>query len=233
MDENAKRRLVGAAVLVALMVIFVPMLVDRKDDDQLGEPIVIPNPPAFDSRFDSSVEPAANEFNRPLPEPEAPVQTQPPAERIPQAHSDARDLRPGAVRPPPVEVERQPIKPIAPAPTQQAPPPEKPAPRVSGTTPSSQPAPVAKPIEKPPAVPAGVTSWVVQVASLSVADAATGLRDKLRSKGYSAFVEQAQINGATFYRVRVGPESDRARADKMATAIGAETGGTPLVQKYR
>ena len=33
MDEGAKRRLVGAAVLVALAVIFVPMLLNDKDDD--------------------------------------------------------------------------------------------------------------------------------------------------------------------------------------------------------
>lgn len=214
MDENAKRRLVGAAVLVALMVIFVPMLVDREDDDQLGEPIVIPNPPAFDSRYDASVEPVAGEFDHPAPEPEA---TAP-------AASDAADLRPGVARPAPVEVERPPVKPAAPTPA-----PEKPATPAPRAPASAQPAPASR----PPAVPADATSWVVQVASLSVADAANRLRDELRGKGYSAFVEQAEINGATFYRVRVGPESDRARADQMATAIGAETGGAPLVQQYR
>ncbi|WPL16937.1 cell division protein DedD [Thiorhodovibrio winogradskyi] len=241
MDENAKRRLVGAAVLVALMVIFVPMLVDDKDNDQLGEPIVIPTPPSFDSRFDASVEPSADEFNRPVPQPQTQVQRQPQVESPPQTHADARDLRPGAVRPAPIEVERLPIKPVAPAPARptpalapvQAPTSEKPPSQVSSGVSSSRPETAAKPAGPPPPVPAGAPSWVVQVASLSVEDAATRLRNELRGKGYPAFIEQAKINDATFYRVRVGPEADRARADKMATAIGAETGSAPLVQQYR
>lgn len=228
MDENAKRRLVGAAVLVALMVIFVPMLVDRDDrDDQLGEPIVIPNPPDFDSRFDASVEPSAGELDRPVRQPLEPVRD-PVREPFPEdsalpPRADAQDLRPSPVRPEsarpePIRVEREPIKPVSPS-----------------TAATSRPTPVAKPTQEsqPPPPPKGVITWVVQVASLSVPDAATKLRDQLRAKGYSAFIEEAEINDATFYRVRVGPESDRARADQMATAIGAITGGAPLVQQYR
>lgn len=244
MDENAKRRLVGAAVLVALMVIFVPMLIDRGDeDDQLGEPIVIPNPPDFDSRFDSSVEPSVDEFNRPVPQPRA----QAPADTAPRPSTGAQDLRPSPVRPeairpesgrpesakpPPVPVEREPIRAVTPSP---APAPAQPAAPPSSTNPPRA-APLAKPPQQPeprPPVAAGAVSWVVQVASLSVPDAATKLRDQLRAKGYPAFIEQAEIKDATFYRVRVGPESDRARADRMATAIGAITGGAPLVQQYR
>ena len=72
MDEGAKRRLVGAAVLVALAVIFVPMLLDDKQTDGLGEPIVIPDEPDFDAAYDTSVEPAEQDLTPPLPIPEPP-----------------------------------------------------------------------------------------------------------------------------------------------------------------
>jgi DedD protein len=248
MDENAKRRLVGAAVLVALMVIFVPMLVDRKDDNELGEPIVIPNPPAFDQRFDSSLEPRPDEFGLPprQPVPEsasrpgasanapAPSASMAPASPGDSGTSDGIDLRPGAARREPEQVAPQPITPLAPAAQSNSPSPSKPVPAPpSRQQVQSPPAPRSPAASGPVPVPAGVQSWVVQVASLSMADAAQRLRDQLRGKGYPAFIEQADINGATFYRVRVGPEVDRARADRMATAIGADIGGVPLVQQYR
>lgn len=189
MDEDAKRRLVGAAVLVALMVIFIPMLVDRPDDQDFGQPIVIPDPPAFDRSFDASVEPERDSFALPLPAPESGV--------------GSVDLRPGAIA-------RDPVPQIAPRP--------------ESTRPAKE--PVAEPARAP------LESWVVQVASLSAPDAAQRLQNTLRNKGYPAFIEEAKVGGTTYYRVRVGPETNRARAESMATAIGTETGGSPLVQQY-
>lgn len=204
MDEEAKRRLVGAAVLVALMVIFVPMLVDKKEESDLGEPIVIPDPPAFEDRFDPAVEPDPDEFSLPLPEPESPT-------RFPLAEESAgspsaEDLRPGMRD---TEASRAPVAPA-----------------------ESRPAPTRPAATGPAEIPAGVSAWVVQVASLTAPDAAQRLQNELRQDGYPAFIEQAKVSGMTYYRVRVGPEVDRARADRMATAIGAATGGSPLVQQY-
>jgi len=65
----------------------------------------------------------------------------------------------------------------------------------------------------------GLSAWVVQVASLSSKNGADKLEAKLRSKGYSAFVEPVSLKGKNLYRVRVGPELDRKRADKMAEQI--------------
>ncbi|MBK1649604.1 SPOR domain-containing protein [Rhabdochromatium marinum] len=214
MDEEAKRRLVGAAVLVALMVIFVPMLVDEQDDDSLGEPIVIPNPPAFDSRFDSSVEPGRDEFRPPVPQPRAP-------------QSDAAvDLRPGAYQ---TDASSRAAPPSFPSEPPSRPVETRVEPRVEPK--AANPSPPAA--SGPATVPPGVEAWVIQVASLSAPEAAERLRNNLRGKGYPAFIEQAKINGTDYYRVRVGPEVDRARAARIATDIGAVTGGTPLVQRYR
>lgn len=209
MDENAKRRLVGAAVLVALMVIFVPMLVHREGGEEFGEPIIIPDPPAFRQGFDASVEPGADDFRPPIADPgvfdEDPAEARAPAPR-------SGDLRPG-VNPGAVVRDASP--------------------------PGREPANIPRTTPAPPSPDPGATDstaaqgWVVQVASLSAADAAERLRDELRTKGYPAFVQQVDINGVIYHRVRVGPEADRARAERMATAIGEQTGGTPLVQQHR
>ncbi|WP_058554206.1 SPOR domain-containing protein [Thiohalocapsa sp. ML1] len=197
MDEGAKRRLVGAAVVVALVVIFVPMLLEDSDPTDLGEPIVIPDEPAVEDTDEAEAlgSLTAEDIIPPLPAPEPP---------------------PGAV-----------IEPPQPPDADTAGEPD-PAPGVDE--------PVATAADLAPAgpapVPAGTMSWVVQVASLGSPDAAKGLQNRLRAKGFTAFVEQATVNGKQYYRVRVGPEVERARADNLAARLQGETGNKPLVQRY-
>jgi DedD protein len=201
MDEAAKRRLVGAAVLVALAVIFVPMLVERGADDDLGDPIVIPEPPSFDEDAPDGglavdeVLPEPEDLMMPLPTPEPPAST--------ADSSESADT----------------------------PRPEQP---VAGETARDDAAPTAPPAAAtgPKPVPKGVNAWVIQVASLGPPEAARGLQDELRAKGYPAFVEQATVRGQRYYRVRVGPEIERARADDLAKRLASDTGNAPLVQRY-
>jgi DedD protein len=221
MDEGAKRRLVGAAVLVALAVIFVPMLLNDKEDDGLGEPIVIPDAPEFDAGYagaddDAAVDtPAETTPALPIPEPpsgdlsqgpagpaalpvpEPSAQAQSPSQTPSQSGSESR-----------TQASREP----------------KPAPAAARTTTA---------VVGPKPVPAGTAAWVVQVASLGSATSAQKLRDDLRGKGYHAFVEQARVNGKLYYRVRVGPETNRGRADDVAAKLQRETGNKPLVQSYQ
>ncbi len=65
----------------------------------------------------------------------------------------------------------------------------------------------------------GLSAWVVQVASLSSKERADKLQSQLRAKGYSAFVEPVSLKGKNLYRVRVGPELDRKRAETTAEQI--------------
>lgn len=202
MDEAGKRRLAGAAVVVALVVIFVPMLVEEPEPGGLGEPIVVPEPPEFDSRLAPAVvtpEPAPD-LVPPLPSPEPPGG--PPGQVIPE---------PPLVAAPP-QSDQPGVEPvIEPAPPSAEPVVETPA---------------------PPPVPAGTRSWVVQVASLGSMDAATRMQNDLRAKGYAAFVERAEVGGKTYFRVRIGPELERGRADGIAKRVAGDTGAKPLVQSY-
>ena len=77
-----------------------------------------------------------------------------------------------------------------------------------------------------------VTGWVVQVGSFSQKANAEKLRDRLRKMGMASFVATAQSKGKTIYRVRVGPEIDRADAEKIHAAIKAKTKLNGLVMKY-
>ncbi len=67
--------------------------------------------------------------------------------------------------------------------------------------------------EKKPAVSKHV--WVVQVGSFSKRDNALGLKEKLRKKGFRAFVERLLKNNKASYRVRVGPVASRKEAQRL------------------
>ncbi len=68
-------------------------------------------------------------------------------------------------------------------------------------------------------LPEGLEAWVVQVATFAHHDNALKLRDQLRSAGYSGFIEPYESKERTLYRVRVGPELQRSRAEKSLTEI--------------
>ncbi len=61
----------------------------------------------------------------------------------------------------------------------------------------------------------GISAWVVQVGSFSQQQNATKVELDLQQKGFSAFVEQTDMQGRQLYRVLVGPEVDKKRADKI------------------
>lgn len=75
-------------------------------------------------------------------------------------------------------------------------------------------------------------SWVIQVASVATREGAGELESKLRAGGFSAFVEKAEVNGKIYYRVRVGPEVDRARAEQTAASLRTRFKLDTLIKNY-
>jgi len=84
--------------------------------------------------------------------------------------------------------------------------------------------PAEQPEMKPPAVEPreGLTAWVIQVGSFSNRDNAEKLVQQIREMKYAAFMEQADVDGKTHYRVKVGPEVDRKLADKMLVSLNKD-----------
>lgn len=67
--------------------------------------------------------------------------------------------------------------------------------------------------------PARAGAWAVQLGALKAEADANKLRDRLRNAGFASFVDKVDTDGATLWRVRAGPEVDRAAADKLRANI--------------
>jgi DedD protein len=252
MREGAKKRLAGAVVMVTLLVIFVPLLFE---DESLAPPYVQgPLPPepgpqgslAFDAPYPATDTPLMSADAAGLTDEEAnltPPEPMPGFERVDEGvFADGSD--------------EMPFEPIQePAPMNATPPREtRSAPSLTPRTPQAQtPKPTQAPKTaqqptqstppKPPAsvsLPAppksradGLPSWVVQVSSLGSPEAAGKLADKLKQAGFSAFVERAEVGGKTYYRVRVGPDIDRANAERTADMLRKQQKLDTLIQRYQ
>jgi DedD protein len=66
--------------------------------------------------------------------------------------------------------------------------------------------------------------WAVQLAAMSSKADAVALRDKLRADGFNGFVDSVQSGGKQLWRVRAGPQTQRADAQRLHDAIKAKLG---------
>jgi DedD protein len=186
MDRVLKQRIVGALVLVALAIVFIPMLFTRQDETRqvVVEPAPQPQAPA-------------------MPDVELkPVET---PEVIPDKPEGGSSSLPSAAIAAAPELSESEVtssqaasQPTAPAVAQ--------APQVKPTP--AVPAPQAEKRLDANDLP---VSWSVQLASLSNKARANELQSTLRSQGYNAYVRS--VDGMT--RVFVGPVVDRAEADRL------------------
>jgi DedD protein len=229
LDVGAKRRLVGAVVLVVLAVVFLPMLVEEDDAQKpiAEEEFRMPPPPPVERGRQAEIFPSIEATgSRPVSRPDAPPRSDPDAELAPVVEAE-----PGA-EPSPVPAPADPevLKPQKP-PVAALPKAEGVKPKSAAETVPQKSKPAAPGAPKP--VPKGLTSWVVQVAALSTPEAAQRLEVDLRNKGFHAFVEKVEGPTRTLWRVRVGPEVERARADVLATDVKKRTGLDAVVRRYR
>ena len=67
--------------------------------------------------------------------------------------------------------------------------------------------------------PTRAGAWAVQLGALKTVEDANKLRDRVKGAGFVAFVDKVEANGATLWRVRAGPEVDRAAAEKLRAGI--------------
>ncbi len=60
-----------------------------------------------------------------------------------------------------------------------------------------------------------LNAWALQVGSFSDYDNARILRDKLRAESYAAYIDVKKTPGKKIWRVRIGPELDKRRLEKL------------------
>jgi DedD protein len=212
-DDKLKRRLIGAAVLVSLAVIFVPMLVEE-------EPVPAPPvqgtniPPREETTFKSQFLKEEVAVPTDAPQPEPPLEPAPPA--VVEA-------------PPPEEPPLiAPPRPRAPETAEKEKPKEKPAPQPVK-------APEPKPAEPKPAEPKPAlkpSHWVVQVGNYGTREKANSVAGALKARGLDAFVES--VGQPPTYRVAVGPEEQRKQADALVPKVRAAASGDekPIVRPW-
>jgi DedD protein len=61
--------------------------------------------------------------------------------------------------------------------------------------------------------------WVIQVGSFSQKANAVALKNTLRKQGFSTFVETFETEAGEMFRLKVGPELDKKRAEAMQKKI--------------
>ena len=330
MDTALKQRLIGAVVLVALAVIFLPMLVKGPAPDSGVSDVPLDVPPAADGEFETRELPLVTPGNAPatgavglqgqvaapaaepapatgtvqpaataggdfavsfgayatqadadavlarvkqarLPgfvepatingKPAFRVRVGPYADR-PQAEAarldaikirgdvnaqvvtlDVADVAPATASPSPTASVAS-AAPTTPAVTTRTLPPEpaKPAPKPAAPEAkpvATKPAPTTttpaastpKPAEAPKPAASG-TGFAVQLGAFSNPADANALRDRARSAGFSAFVEQVRTDKGTLSRVRVGPVANRADADRLKAQVASKIGVDGMVRPH-
>ncbi|SEQ63733.1 DedD protein [Pseudomonas sp. NFACC02] len=199
LDKAYKQRMVGALVLIAIAVIFLPMLFSRQDEARHVQ-VDAPAAPQAPAVSQVKVEPVPVPEQQPLPQ-----------EPVPTDEELAHPSQPTVnQQPPSMPIAPAPAKPVASAPAAKAAP--SPAPAKQASAPAQAPA-TAAPAAEPNRVDANGLSitWAVQVASLSNRANADNLQKTLRTQGYNAYIRTSDgVN-----RVFVGPLIERAEADRL------------------
>lgn len=201
MDSSLKQRLLGAAVLIALAVIFVPMFMSdsapRKSAEMETTHLAIP--PAPDREFQQRVLPV-DPVAAPAP---------PPSSTAPAADTSAPAVEPA------------PETTTAPAAPAAATPEPEPEPAATASPPATAPAAPAA-ASKPASAPAGEAAdsrFFVHLGVYAALANADGLVAALKKGGYPAFTESTSYQGKPAARVRVGPYASRAAAESARLRI--------------
>ena len=242
MEEGSKRRLIGTTVVVVLLVTFVPMVLEE-------DPTPPVPPPASDVAPRDQARPEMDaEFRQPAkPSPLATITELPPPDLLTSSERDMAGQ--GSASRVDMPVTKPPKGPEAQKPKEAAKPAAKEAPKetkkeVTKDIPKETKKEITKVAPKEPAKekeaakPADPgpkktgAGWVFQVASLSERAKADEMAGNLKSKGFPAFVEAAEVNGKTYFRVRVGPRQERKDIDALAASVRDKTGQSGQVQRY-
>jgi DedD protein len=191
MDPALKQRLLGAAVLIALAIIFVPMFLSNSPQKQESTTVDLGIPPEPDHKFEIRTLPVAG--------PSAPV-----------AEPHAAPTDPDKV----VTVDTH-----APPKVDAHPEDQTPAPVVASNTPKPPPAPVKPTPAEPEPVPPAVGRFAVNLGIYADQAHVNALIGNVKKLGFAAHSEPTEYQGKSALRVRVGPFADRAAAEAARLKI--------------
>lgn len=225
-QSRLKQRLVGAIVLVALGVIFIPMILNgEREQGFIVNGSSIPAKPAEIENI-RQIEFATNE---------ALSESDHVADKVDAEKSEIRipvDERSAPLTPAePQSVQTKPIQKKLPKKASAQKKSLANKKRTSSKPEKSAQAPVASK-NKVASVAPTTLAWAVQVGSFQQKSNALTLRDKLRKQKYKAFVEALHSNATLIYRVRLGPYVSRIGAEKVRDKLLVQQKMKGLVVKH-
>ena len=224
MDEGLKQRLVGAAVLVLLAAIFVPMLLDPSPEPPDSGPetrVASSGEAGFNSRIIPLDEPRTvtpDEAARAQPDPDASV-------GVETGEAGGTGAAGGAVE----GTEAQPAPDTGQARSQEPAAPELPG---GDETQAAREGAGATAIEEGRTGDEAPAEWAVQLGSFSKRQNALVLRNRLRATGYAAFTQTVTSDRGEVIRVFVGPQPTRGHAVSIVEALRQETELEGIVVRY-
>lgn len=215
LDNKFKQRVVGALVLIALAIIFLPMLFSRPDENRQVR-VDPPAAPSMPVTQPLQVDPVPVPQPQALPNDQTTVNNAAPNTPVPASgpgNSPVAQVTPSA------PVTSAPSTPIAPAPPTAMKPAAAPKPVAVNTAKPATPPVAAAPAPTKRIDANGLPeSWSVQLASLSTRANADSLQKTLRTQGYNAYVRSADGKN----RVYVGPVVQRSEADRLNDTISRQ-----------
>ena len=236
MRRRARHRLIGAAVLVAVGVIGFPLLFDTQPrpipvdipieipDRNKVAPLVVPAPvadaPAAKPAAPATPEPAPTAaVQRPAPSRTAAAnglaegeELVPSARPAPAKPTPAPAAAPAAAKP---EVKHDAKQPAAPAPS----PAPEPKPTRADDSARARALLEGRSTEAPAAAGSEEARFIVQVGAFADAEKAREARTKVERAGLKTYTQVVDTKDGKRTRVRVGPFTNRAEADKAAARV--------------
>ncbi len=193
LKRRARRRLIGAIVLVMVIIVVLPMVLDS-EPRPAGQEVTVKIPSPDSSGFTSKVVP--------LPPDSKATPKAPPA--------------------PPAKAPVEEAKKVAATPSAPDPPKEVPAPALKTETEIAKPPP-PKPQPKPAPKKAKPAEgkFVVQVIALADAGRAKQMQEQIAAAGIKSYTEVVKTKKGDVTRVRAGPFVTRQQAEKAREQLKA------------
>lgn len=203
MDNLVKQRLVGALILVALGVVFWPIIFVARDGDTRELRVAVPEAPPVDLS--------------PLPAPDSAA-----LRRVPQAQAQIQAQ--GAEQGPAPELfDGDP----------QVPEPLPALPARADTQPPASLEQARETLQAPAIDADGLPiAYALQVATIGQRERAETLRDELLKAGYKGYLQRLRRDDRTLYRVLVGPRYQRDDLAPVKEAVDRTWRVESLIIRY-
>jgi DedD protein len=194
-NRRLKERLTGAAVLMMLAVIFIPMVLDNSNEDD-----------ARINRTNIPPKPATNFKSRIIPIEETLTTQQVPQNIIPVKAEEEIEIVENINEVSTTEIKSEPVDTML----DQVTPVEVDDELIVAEEVANQLVALNS---------RDLTAWVVQLGSFSSQTNAENLILNLQSEGYPAYIEEITVESGSVFRVRVGPEISKSSAEITLTEL--------------